>query len=149
VHFQARVGFHAPAEVRTAPGRKMMAARGIPEKTKQLTHSVAPAEGDAHRSAFLSAGKTGSGCLVCGNLEQSAAAENRNQLTGRGLRVTGAKPGDLGFAYGDLEGVRGAIEQLRNVVGSDVGDEVAELIRLENHGLPRVGGLFLWTRRQE
>lgn len=40
VHLQPGVSFHAPAQVRAAPGSKVVAAGGIPEKAQDATHET-------------------------------------------------------------------------------------------------------------
>jgi tetratricopeptide (TPR) repeat protein len=39
-HLDAAVSFDPPAQVGTAPGREVMSASGVPEKTQHLTHVV-------------------------------------------------------------------------------------------------------------
>src|SRR6267378_2331431 len=38
IHFQAGVGFHAPAQIGAAPGRQMVASRCVPKKSKYQPH---------------------------------------------------------------------------------------------------------------
>lgn len=38
VHLDARVGLNAPAEIRAAPWRQVMAARGVPDEEEDVAH---------------------------------------------------------------------------------------------------------------
>lgn len=45
MHFDASVGFDAPAQIRAAPGREVMAARGVPQKPYDVAEMLQAIEG--------------------------------------------------------------------------------------------------------
>jgi len=42
IHFDAAIGLDAPAQIRAAPGGEMVAAGGVPQKSKDVAHRRSP-----------------------------------------------------------------------------------------------------------
>src|SRR5579872_6251398 len=75
-------------------------------------------------AAFVGAGYAVGGGAIGGDLQVSHAAENAENLTRCRLGVRVLHLGDFGFAYQNAEGRRRRFEELRDIFGRDVSDEV-------------------------